>query len=119
MRTYVFTQNDVHRARVFTVKCLDVRSHHNRLLSRSYVAAGMFYFLEGQRASAGESTVGGLMRDSIVLLCRVLAPGLLDSAVKAFQNARASMEASAAPDELAVASVDLQLGIALAKQGEE
>ena len=79
MRTYVFTQNDVHRARVFTVKCLDVRSHHlpfgNRLLSRSYVAAGMFYFLEGQRASAGESTVGGLMRDSIVLLCHIWRQG--------------------------------------------
>ena len=43
--------------------------------------------------------------------------GLHDSAVKAFQNARESLLAADGDNALAIASVDLQLGIALAKQG--
>ncbi len=44
-------QNDISSAREFTVKCLEVRARHlpfgNRLLSHSYMTAGMFFFLEG------------------------------------------------------------------------
>ena len=44
--------------------------------------------------------------------------GTWDKAVEAYQNARECLEAAVVRDDLAIAQVELQLGTAMAKEGE-